>query len=207
MNVEKITQKLETAPDAAEFDVLGYLEDEVPVADDTVTVYVDLKNARRLHQLIADRHNLIVQRQKDRQAGKAETLSIDESDEDTEYDDEINSLLEELEKTALTFHLKSVAPALRKAIDKHYVAVEDKDWDEDQKAQHNADRISDILSRSIDFVVRGDGAEDRTPWDKDRFTALETKLHEKEFERLMSATWDMVYVGDVFEQAINADFS
>lgn len=206
MNEDKIRENVEEALNAETFDVLNYVENQ-EVGSDEVSVYVNVKGAKRLQKLVEQRHEYLAEQRARTANGKSETLGLDEAYEDTEYDDEINALVEELEKTALIFELKTVAPALVRSIDKHYAATADKDWSEERKAEYNAERLADLLSRAIAGVRRGDGARDPQEWDKARLEAFEVQVYEEQFSKLLSALYEMVYTGTVFEEALNADFS
>lgn len=206
MNEEKIQEYVEEAMDVDTFDVLNYVENQ-DVAADEVTVYVNIKGAKKLQKLVAKRQEYLAEKRALESSGKGEPIGLDEAYEDTEYDEEINALIEELEKTALIFELKSVAPALVRSITKHYAATEDKNWSDERKAEHNADRVADQLSRAIAGVRRGDGKRDPQEWDMDRLKAFEEQVYDEEFAKLLSGLYEIVYAGSVFEEALNADFS
>lgn len=206
MNEEKIKQHVEEAMNADTFDVLEYVENQ-DVASDEVTVYVNIKGAKKLQKLVEKRREYLAEQRALAASGKEEPLGLDEAYEDTEYDDEINALVDELEKTALTFELKSVAPALVRAIDKHYAAIEDKSWNETQRSEHNSERVADILSRAIEGVRLGNGKRDSGSWDKDRLKKFEEQVYDEQFAKLLSSLYEMVYSGSVFEEALTADFS
>ena len=206
MNEEKIREHVEEALDADTFDVMSYIENQ-DVASDEVTVYVNIKGAKKLKKLVEKRREYLAEKRALEASGKGEPVGLDEAYEDTEYDDEINALVDELEKTALVFELKSVAPALVRAIDKHYAATEDKGWSDERKAEHNADRVADLLSRAIAGVRRGDGKRDPQEWDKERLKKFEEQVYDEEFGKLLSGLYEIVYAGSVFEEALNADFS
>lgn len=205
MNEEKLKQTLETAYNADEFNVLDYIENQ-EVGTDEVTVYVNVKKAKELSKLLEQRGELLAERRAARARGDEETLGLDESFEDTEFDDEINELVAELEKTALVFELVTVAPALVRAIDKHYLATKDSNASEEEQQQHEENRVADILSRSISAVRTGKGRDEK-PWDVERLKALEVKLYDPEFAKLASAMYSMVYAGGLFEEVLTADFS
>ena len=195
------------------FDVLEYL-DNAEVAEDEVSIYTNLRKARRLNELVTIRTEEIIQRNEDRLAalkdGKTEVLGLDEvpeEDEDTVYDEEINALVEELEKTKLVFKMKSVAPKLVRAINKSYDAKKPKGLDKVENDKYEDKRTADILARAISEVVTGDGSVDPTAWDAERLQDLEERLYTEQSARLLTALHDMVYAGAYFEKAITADFS
>lgn len=206
MNEEIVKANVETALNADEFDVLDYIENQ-EVGTDEVTVYVNVKKAKELSKLLDERAVLLAERRAAQTRGHEEVLGLDEAFEDTEFDDEINALVDELEKTALIFELSTVAPALVRAIDKHYVATLDSNADEEAKTKHEENRIADILSRTIAGVRTGSGVRDLKPWDIERLKELEVKVYDEQFAKLASAMYTMVYTGTIFEEALTADFS
>lgn len=205
MNEEKIKNSVETAMDAETFEVLAYVEDQ-PVAQDNVTIYTNVPNARKLQKLVEERGTILAKRRANEHKEDYSDLSIADNDEDTELDDEINELIEELEKTALTFHTKTVAPKLIKAIERAAVAKADKAWSAEEAQAHSRKTTADILARAIDYVERGDGAKDTTPWTADRLMALEDSLYDTQAEQLVGALYEIVNTGTVFDEALTVDF-
>lgn len=206
MNDEKINANVEAALNAEEFDVLAYVEAQ-EVASDEVTVYVSVKGAKDLQKLVLKRQELLAERRAQAATGNAEPMGLDEAYEDTEYDDEINALVDKLEETALIFELKTVAPKLTRAIEQHYVATEVKTWTPEEKAKHNENRLMEILSKAIAGARTGSGQRDEKPWDKERLAALEETIYAEQFAKLVSGLYEMVFTGSVFEEALSADFS
>lgn len=206
MNEEKIKGLVDEALNAEEFDVLDYVDNQ-EAAKDEVVINVNVSGAKRMHKLLQKRSEYLAEQRALARNGKEEPMGLDEAYEDTEYDDEVNALHEELQKTALTFELKSIAPPLVDAIEKHYKAVLEKDADEERIEAHNRDRMADILSRTILSVRRGDGMVDNRPWDMERLKALEDRIYSEEFAKLLGAMYDMVHTGAIFDEVLNADFS
>lgn len=206
MSEEKVAEYVEKAMDADEFDILEYVDSQ-EMANDEVTINVNVAGAKRLHQLVEKRSIAIAERRALAKNGNTEPLGLDEAFEDTEYDDEVNALVEELDKTAITFEIKSVPPKLVRSIDTHYKATEDKTWSDERKEKHNEDRIADLLSRAIAGTRVGDGRRDTRPWDKERLKEFEKLVYPEEFAKLIQALYSIVYAGPVFEEALNADFS
>lgn len=205
MNEEKIRNYVDEALDVETFNVLDYLENQ-PVATDEVKIYTHVGNSRKLSQLLKERNEIIALRKAKAQHEDYSDLSIADEDLDTELDDEINALIEELEKTALTFKMKSVAPALVRAIEKSSEAKVQSDWSAKEQELHRQRTTADILSRAIDGVYRGDGAVDNSEWNAQRLLKLEEALYAEQSQRLISALYEMVYTGQVFEEALTVDF-
>lgn len=205
MNEENLTKIVENAYNAEEFDVLDYIENQ-EVGTDEVTVYVNVKKAKELSKLLEQRSIFLAERRAQQARGVEEVRGLDEAFEDTEFDDEINAIVDELEKTALVFELVTVAPALVRAIDKHYLATLEKDATDEERAKHEEDRIADILRRTI-AGVRTSKGRDSKEWDIERLKKLEVQVYDEEFAKLASAMYDMAYAGTIFENALTADFS
>lgn len=206
MNEEKIRATVESALDVETFDVLDYLEDQ-PVARDEVTIYTHVGKARELHKLMEQRAEIIAERRRNEENEIYNDLSIADAAEDTELDDDINAIIDELEKTKLVFSLKTVAPALVRAIEKSAEAKAQHDWTAKEQEQHRQKTTADILARAIDHVTRGDGAVDSSDWTAARLLQLEEKLYEQQAAALIGAAYEIVYTGQVFEEALTVDFS
>ena len=206
MNEETVRNFVDDALDVETFDVLAYLEDQ-PVATDEVKIYTHVGDSRKLKQLLDDRNEIIAIRRAKAEHDDFSDLSIADEDLDTELDDDINELIAKLDKTALTFQMKTVAPALIRAIEKAAEARAQSDWTVREQELHRQKTTADILSRAIERVVRGDGAVDSSPWDAKRLLKLEEALYAEQAQRLISGLYDMVYTGQVFEEALTVDFS
>ena len=206
MNEEKIRSNVDAALNVETFNVLEYLEDQ-PVATDEVTIYTNVSKARALHKLMEERAGILAERNRAIENDDYGDLSIADAAEDTDLDDEINGVIAELERTALTFSMKTVAPALIRAIEKSAEAKAQSDWTIKEQEAHRQKTTADILSRAIHSVTRGDGAVDQSDWDAQRLIKLEEALYTEQAQRLISALYDMVYTGQVFEEALTVDFS
>lgn len=197
--IEKVKELLD--PD--EFDVLDYVEDQ-PIATDTVKIFVNLKVSRELVKLKEERDALLENRRKAMsKPGENFDLSIVDSDEDTEYDKKINELYKELEKSALIFELQSVSPKLVRSIRQHWDATAK---DAEDPESHEERASADILRRAIASVRTGDGKVDKKEWTIDRLIELDKRLHAEQSAKLVGALYSIIYTGEVFEQALTADF-
>lgn len=198
--VEKVKELLN--PD--EFDVLDYVEDQ-PIATDTVKIFVNVKVSRELVKLKEERDTLLESRRKAMaKPGENFDLSIVDADEDTEYDKQINDLYKELEKTALIFELQSVPPKLVRSIRQHWDATAK---DAEDPEAHEERASADILRRAIASVRTGDGKVDKKEWTIERLIELDKRLHAEQSAKLIGALYSIIYTGEVFEQALSADFS
>lgn len=206
MNEENIRNNVDAALNVETFDVLAYIEDQ-PVATDEVKIYTHVGNSRKLKQLLEERAEILARRRAAAIRDDYADLSIADEDQDTDLDDEINDLIAELEKTAIVFKMKTVAPALVRAIEKSAEAKAQTDWTAREQEIHRQQTTADILSRAISEVVRGDGAVDDSPWNAQRLLKLEEALYAEQAQRLISGLYEMVYTGQVFEEALTVDFS
>lgn len=204
MSEESIAAAVEEAMNPETFDVLAYL-DEQPIATEKITVYVNVPKSRRLHELMESRKQEVEKRAKAAKEGKATSLSLADDEAETEFDDEINELVLELEKTALNFEVQTISPKLVKSIEKHYIATQPKD-DAVAEEAHNRKANADIYARAIKQVTLGNGSVDPTVWDADRLMELEDRLYPQQAARLISALYDMVNTGYIFDGSLTVDF-
>lgn len=205
MTEEKMVEAVESALNPEEFDVISYLQNQ-PVAKDTEDIYTNVPASKKLDELVDKRRVYIAELREAEKRSGSSSLSISDADEDTEYDDEINELVGELEKTKLVFHLKSVAPALEKAIKKNYAAKADKDASPEERTAYEEKMYADILSRAIDYVETGSGQRDPKAWTPERLQTLQENLYEAQSNKLLTALSQMVYVGEIFDGSLTADF-
>lgn len=205
MNEEAVHAAVEAALNPEEFDVLDYVNN-LPVATNTVKIYTNVGGARELAELLTKRQAILDKRDAEAKADGYSDLSIADNDRDTELDDEINELLEKLDETALTFHLKSVAPKLIRAIQTAAIAKADKNWTEEQQANHNTRTTGEILAKAIDHVVLANGAVDNKPWDAERLQGFEEAMYVEQSKQLVSALYQIVYTGEVFDEVLSVDF-
>lgn len=203
-----IVEKVEELLNPEEFDVFAYIDNQ-PVAQETVEIAVNGKAARELAHLLDDRAEYLKQRRELAQrTGGVSDLAITDADADTEYDDRINELYDEVKKTALTFELTSVAPALQRAIRNKYKATR-KSLGDDEEAleKHDEREEADILRRGIASVRTGDGKVSTKEWSVDDILKLDEKFYPEQSAKLIAALYSVISTGDVFDQALTPDFS
>lgn len=206
MGQDKIKENLEKALDSETFDVLDYLEGQ-PVATDEVVIYTDVVRARRFHELNRKREDALALRAYDQEQGKATNLSLAESDDSTEFDEELEDLRKGLKETALTFVIRTVSPAKVSELSEKSRAKFKGDWDDaEQVEEYNTKLGNDILALAIDHVVRGDGVKDDSKWTGTRLQKLENVLYPQQAQKLSTALNDLVFTGAVFDEALTSDF-
>lgn len=204
-NVENIKNNVDQAMDSKTFNVLDYIS-EAPVATDTVTVYTDVANARKLSKLLSKREDILIKRKNPRNDDGTSDLSISDEDDWTEYDDEINGLVEELEKTALIFETQTVAPKLVDAMEKASVAKTDPSWSADEVARHKERSTAEILAKAIKRVTAVATGDVDESWDGDKVLQLEKSLYPEQAQHVIGSLYEIVYTGRVFDEALSVDF-
>lgn len=207
MSEENIIEAVETALNPDTFDVLAYVENQ-EVSTEEISIYVNIKAARQLEALMQKRNEEIHKQRELEKLGGASSLSIADEDEDTQYDTEINELIAELEKTALIFELKTVAPKLVRAITKKYLATFPKNGTAQEQQDHEENMNADILRRAIKSVRPAfSETKDTSEWSNEKLLAFEPTLYPEQGTKFITALHSITYTGQVFEEALTADFS
>lgn len=207
MTSDNVIEAVETALNPDTFDVMAYVAGQ-EVSTEEISIYVNVKSARRLEALVEKRAEEIYNRRELEKIGAISSLSIADADEDTEYDDEINELLAELENSALIFEIQTVAPALVRAITKKYVATYPKNGSEQEQLEHDEKMNADILRRAIKSVRPASSAvADTSEWSIEKLLEFEPTLYPEQGAKLITALHSIIYTGQVFEEALTADFS
>lgn len=203
--VSAVEEKLNSPED---FDVFAYI-DEQPLAEDEVVIATNGKAVGEMVKLLNLRDaELEVRAEMAKQMKDVEYLSIADEDQDTEYDERINELTEIIAETSLTFEMQSVAPTLVKAINKSYTAKEKSIESEEEKEAHKERREADILRRAIKAVRTGDGSKRSTKeWTVEDILDLDNRFHPEQGAKLITALYNIVYMGQAFDQALTPDFS
>lgn len=203
--VSAVEEKLNSPED---FDVFAYI-DEQPLAEDEVVIATNGKAVGEMVKLLNLRDaELEVRAEMAKQMKDVEYLSIADEDQDTEYDERINELTKIIEETSLTFEMQSVAPTLVKAINKNYTAKEKSAETEEEKERLKERREADILRRAIKAVRTGDGGKRSTKeWTVEEILDLDNRFHPEQGAKLITALYNIVYMGQAFDQALTPDFS
>jgi len=191
-------QAIKDALDQETFDVLDFVTGDL-TPQDTVKIYTDRAAGWDLNKLVS-REKAI------EDAAEKDGLSI--ADEADWVDpEELAAVQARVEAGALTFHLKALAPALKKAINKNLRATHS--YKEGGDYNDNAaffDALTfELMSRTIVKAVRADGKTDAT-WPIAKLEKLQGVLDEAEFGRLDVAVFSINAEGDLYEAAVSADF-
>ena len=180
---------METAnPTVETFDALAAAQNQA-YPEDTVNVYLNAAAARQAHLYESQ---------------------INDST-DPEEMDRIEALrkveLQAVKDSALTFHLRGVAPGFVTALqDLARVKFPDKDGE-----QFSAERsdwfLYSLVAEHITKVTNASGAEDDNTWDLERVKAFRGAVQDSEWKRLEEAVSGLTFASAYFDAAVTADFS
>lgn len=191
------TVAVENVTSEEEFDALAFFSGAT-LPEDKVTVYADAATAYQLATLAV--------KEKER-AELAESEGISLADDVEEIDpDEVAELQRRLKASAITFHLRALAPAARDAIERKARAsnpyVEGADNTEYNEA-FNASLIADTITA----VSNANGKYDKNKWDAARVLAWGKVAQPSEFDKLFTGVFRVNYIANAIDLAVNADFS
>lgn len=188
---------VENAISEDEFDALAFFSGQA-LPEDTVTVYADAATAYRLAMLRA-------KQEERRELEESEGISLTDEIEWVDPD-EVDALKATLRKSAVTFHLRALAPAARDAIEKKvratYPYVEGA-----ENSEYNEAFNGNLIADTIIAVTNAAGKVDKNKWDAARAVAFGKAAQPSEFSKLMGAVFNVNYIGNAIDLAVNADFS
>lgn len=192
----------ETVKDALNqdtFDVLDFVTGDL-TPKDSILIYTDREAGYELNQF--------VQREKEiAKRAEIEGLGIAD-DADWVDEDEVAAVRKRVEDSALTFHLKALAPALKKAIRQKLVATTN--YVEGASFEENIEFFQqftyELMARTIVKAVTATGKVDANWGDIEKIKKLEARLDESEFGRLDQKVFSINSDGDVYDAAVSADF-
>lgn len=184
--------------DQDSFDVLEFVTGDL-TPKDSVVVYTDTEAGYALDKLVeAEAEN----------AKRGETEGFGITDELVWVDpDEVEALKAKIEASALTFELKGLAPAAKKALRASLVAKfnykEGATFEESEPFFRAF--THEMIARSIVLAKNAAGKTDRN-WTADKVAAFDGRLHPTEFARLDGAVAKVNADADVYDRAVSADF-
>lgn len=198
-----IEEAIEAATAEDTFDVLAFVKGAATPEDD-VTVYTDADAAMRTAKsLIAEKAKREAKENNDEYS-----LADDYDDEDTAVlsEEELEELHERLLNSAITFHVKGLAPAALKALEKSLQAKLDyKEGRANPEYDEALER--ELISRSIVRVTNAAGAVSNAAWTVEQVSELTDNLYPSELNKLFVAVAQINYVAAIFDRAVSADFS
>lgn len=182
------------------FDLLAAVQDVAYPVGET-TVYLNGKLAGEYNDLKGDLELV-----------KAEDAQALVNAEAVEIQEKLDALLTEIRKTALTFHMRGVAPAVKKAISakartKFKVP---KNADESEKQEiwikENAWITNELIRHSIVKVVNSKGQVDSRGFENEQIQQLADHLIESEFGKLDTLCARLSSASHLFSESLDADF-
>ena len=181
------------------FDVLDFVTGS-GLPRKKVTLYTDVEAGQRLADLVAAEKAI---------ENRAETDGLGITD-DVEWVDpeEVAQLREKIEGSAITFTLKGLAPAAKKALRLSLVAKHN--YKEDVPAAEQEGYFEEysytLIAKTIESLSRADGAVDNKKWTPERVKKFHESFNEGEYKRLDDTVYEVNFQTDVFDRAASADF-
>lgn len=190
------TNPLENALQKGTFNVLDAAKGR-SYPTDKVTLYTDFKAEYEVRKVEARIAELA-----DKNATKAVVK------ERNELESKREACLEAIKASALTFHLRGIAPGVHEAIYKEadaHLADENNTeiTDEDSRNKFANDAV---IAAHIVKVVNAEGAED-TEWSTEKVSALHEVLPDGELIKLLAKVSELSFQAAAFDQVVGPDFS
>lgn len=168
---------------------------------DTVTVFTDEDAGydytavqKRLTDLAQDKDAL------DKRSSEYKEKQV----EFKELEAKAAELLERIKASALTFHLRGIAPGHIKKINKDVLAeAEKEEWDESHAGSVSSWRI---IAAHIIKAVNAAGDEDKSKFTEERVENLEMVLPESEWTKLDRKCMDLSFKSTYFDSVVDAGF-
>jgi len=132
---------------------------------------------------------------------------------DTKDDDEVNALdaqrvalREAVKASALTFHLRGIAPGhIQALVNKSLTKFPDVEG-EDRNLDRGAWFEGQIVAEHIVNVTNTLGEVDDHTWTSEEIQELKGAIHEDSFAKLLEGTNALSFASAYFDLAVNADF-
>lgn len=197
-----VNAAVEEATDLDTFDVFEFLEG-ANTPQNKVTIYTDADAALKVARF------LVNEKERNERSKQMDQYSLaDDYDEEEENlsEEELTELHNRLTASALTFELKGLAPAARKALEKKLQATTDYSETE-ASPEYNRALDGELVARSILSVTNAKGQKSSNKWTAENVLKLTDTLYESEAGKLFQGVGEINYVGAVFDRAVTADFS
>lgn len=179
---------MDTTPNVATFDALAAAKNQA-YPEDTVNVYLDAASARQAHIYETQINN-------ETDPDEVERLEVLRKD-----------ALQAVKDSALTFHLRGVAPGFVTALqDLARTTFPDKDG-EQFSAERSEWFLYSLVAEHITQVTNSEGAVDPNTWDLDRVKEFRGAVQDSEWKRLEEAVSGLTFASAYFDAAVTADFS
>lgn len=199
MAENSLSDALNDALNQESFDVLEFVTGDLTPRT-KVTIYTDADAGYRLNELLA------IEESSQRDAQQGDGLSI--ADDVAWVDpDEVDGLKQRIEASAVTFHLKGLAPKAREALQKELRAKHNVKDDSDEETQnaYYVEFFNTLTAKTIEFAENARGAKD-TSWSSDKVATLEGRVNATEMGHLAEKVNEVNFDTDLFSRAVNADF-
>lgn len=201
---EALADAVANATNRETFDVISFFSGGA-LPTEKVVIYRDIEAAYEL--------NKIYQAEEDVAKGKAkkkkvDSLSIADPDADAEdaaKEEKIAEYRDRLKQSAVTFHLRGLAPKAQLAIEKNLQAtLPYKEGGENP--EYDEAFYGTLIAKTIQYVTNAAGAKDDSPWDADRVKELTENLPGAEFGKITEGVIKLTYAGNAIDRAVSADF-
>lgn len=227
MSEATVTAKVEEMKAPGTFDARSVVTGKAKMATESVTLYLDAEAAHEMNEVA----NRIVDLRNDAATKRAVSNSVAGSPEADELDAEADVLEEEVARllgvvrsSALTFHLRGVAPVQWRLIDKLWrrkiKAPSRSNFDDtaegneeyeleimERNIARNNSVNYDLVSKAIVKVTNAAGDEDTRGWTVEDVEGLHDTLLETEWEKLRLLQQDLTFAHTLFNKVIaDADF-
>lgn len=127
----------------------------------------------------------------------------------TELQSSLDACLQRIKDSALTFHLRGVAPSVQEAIyaeaDAHLADENNEDITTDE--QRNEFVNNAVIAAHIVKVVNAHGDEDLSEWTGEKVGALREILPDGEMLKLLQKVAELSFEAAAFDKVVGPDFS
>lgn len=182
--------------DPEEFDVLEFFVGAILPTKD-VTLYRDAAAGFELAEILDAEAEA---------AKKKKTEGLGIGDEEGYVDeDRITELHERLLASSVTFHLQALEPEEQRKL-REELRIKHNYRAGIPNDDYNIDYNYNMIAKSIKSVKAANGAVDNKEWTAERVEKFDRTVLSTEFERLFEAVFEINFIGDSIDKAVNADF-
>jgi hypothetical protein len=170
---------------------------------DTVTVFTNADAAYERAQLQARLTEIAQDKEKLGEATRSRKYK-DLQAEMEPLEARSEELMEDIKASALTFHLRGIAPGhVKKIISDVNIEAEKEQWDSNYSASVATYRI---MAPHIIKVVRADGKEDNRKFTEERAQLMDEMLPDSEWTKLDQKVQALSFKSAYFDAAVDAGF-
>jgi len=217
VNEAEVTAVVEEMKADETFDLVEALN-EVTYPTGAVKVYLDAAGAEELNELLANKAELA--REALKFSAEAQG-SMTDAPEKVAIDEEIaaleareKELIERVSNSALTFHMRGVAPELWRILVKEVRRKNKADKNATQEEKEEAQETQllkldmELVAKAIIKVTNAKGVSDERAFKVETVEKLHDKLLQSEWERVLDKANTLTFANSVFHnvKAADADF-